>query len=419
MALIEKRSDHRFLPPASAGGGLLERRSFLASGLGLSVALAPGKSAAASVVAPGGPDLAYGQPSAHEAAVQRSESRLAGFSVWRTPLAQQRGIITPSGLHFAVHHNGLPEIDPQRHALMIHGLVDRPLRFDLQRLARYPMRSQIRFLECAGNTAANALSPFAKDESATELFGELSGTEWTGIPLALLLREAGIKPSAKWLVAEGADAGAHSRSLPLDAVLQHGLLALYQNGERLRPSQGYPMRLIMPGWEGNVNVKWLQRLELSDQPAYSKDESGLYTQVLADGRIERFAFAMDVKSVITHPSGGQQLADPKGFYEISGLAWSGHGRIAQVEVSADGGRSWARAELQPPVLDRALTRFSIPWQWSGKPALLMSRASDEQGRSQPTRADWKRRYAAHSFNHYNAIQAWQVARDGRVSNVYA
>lgn len=373
----------------------------------------------AAMAQPGGADVPYGQPSSHEAHVQRTLSTQSGFPVWRTPLQHQHGIVTPNGLHFAVHHNGVPEIAPERHALRIHGLVNKPLRFDLERLMRYPMVSRLHFLECAGNSAANALSPTALDESLGELAGEVSCAEWTGVPLSYLLHEAGLKEGAQWVVVEGADAGSHSRSLPLNALLRDAMVALFQNGERLRPSQGYPMRLFMPGWEGNVNVKWLHRLEVSDRPAFTKDESGMYTQVLADGRIERFAFHMEVKSVITNPSGRQTLLEPHGFHEISGLAWSGRGRIARVEVSVDGGRSWVAAQLHAPVLDRAFTRFSLPWQWTGQSAVLMSRATDEHGKVQPLRSEWKRRYAMHSFNHYNAVQAWRVRTDGRVENVYA
>lgn len=425
-----------------AGGGLIERRSFLKSGLGFTVAgmmsgLPSGQAGAAApdaaqpVGAPlppwmktlGGADLSYGTPSPHERSVIRRSreeaSQNAGFSALHTPIENQRGIITPSGLHFAVHHNGIPDIDPQQHQLIIHGLVDRPLRFDMERLLRYPMISDIRFLECSGNTAANALSPWARDDSCQELFGQVSGSEWSGVPLSILLREAGVKSSARWVIAEGADGGSHSRSLPLSKLMDDAIIALYQNGERLRTSQGYPMRLFVPGWEGNVNVKWLHRLEVADAPAYTKDESGLYTEVLGNGDIERFTFHMDVKSVITHPSGKQMLPEVKGFYEISGLAWSGYGKIRKVEVSADNGKTWAQARLHGPVLDKALTRFSIPWQWDGSPAILLSRATDEHGRTQPTRKQWKSKYAAHSFNHYNAIQAWKIDRHGKVENTYA
>ncbi len=419
---------------AIVGGSRQGRRSFMRSGLSFGMAGMAGLAGAANsepigarmpdaMKTLGGTDLAYGQPSPHEKAVQRlpyqTAPQTAGFAIWRSPLQHQRGIITPSGLHFSVHHNGLPDIAPERHELMIHGLVDRPLRFDLERLMRYPMLSRIHFMECAGNSAANALSPTALNQTLGDLAGEVSCSEWTGVPLSYLLNEAGLKDSAKWVVVEGADGGSHSRSLPVSALLKDGMIALYQNGERLRPSQGYPMRLFMPGWEGNVNVKWVHRLEVVDAPAYTKDESGMYTQILSDGQIERFAFHMDVKSLITHPSGMQRLPETKGFYEIAGLAWSGHGRIAKVEVSVDGGSTWAQAQLQGPVLDRAFTRFTLPWQWNGKKATLMSRATDALGRTQPLRSEWKRKYAMHSFHHYNAIQAWRVGSDGLVENSYA
>lgn len=411
--------------PSSDGRNNLARRDFLgglALGAGALVARAAEPLATRlpdAMTRLGGADLPYGQPSSYEQTVQRTESRVSGFPAWRTPLQEQRGIITPSGLHFAVHHNGVPDIAPRQHELMVHGMVRKPLRFDLERLLRYPMVSRIHFLECAGNSAANALSPTALQAPLGEIAGEVSCSEWTGVPLSYLLHEAGLKEGAQWVVAEGADGGSHSRSLPLAPLLRDAMVALYQNGERLRPSQGYPMRLFMPGWEGNTQVKWLHRLEVTDVPAHTKDESGLYTQVLADGRIERFALHMDVKSVITHPSGRQTLPQPQGFFEIGGLAWSGHGRIARVDVSVDGGQHWAPAQLQGPVHDRAFTRFTLPWRWSGRKAVLMSRATDEHGRVQPTRSEWKRRYAMHSFNHYNAIQAWRVGSDGVVENVYA
>lgn len=415
-----------------AGGGLLSRRSFLTL-TGGAVASEALRSAAPAVAesrfasfpewmrAPGATEAPYGRPSTHEGAIQRvswvGPPQRAGFAIWNTPLANQRGVITPSGLHFVVNHNGRPEIDPARHRLLIHGMVERPLTFDVERLLRYPMRSAIRFVECSGNTAANAVEAAPADADCTALFGQISGSEWSGIPFATLLNEAGVKPKATWVIAEGADGGSHSRSIPLAKMLDDAILALYQNGERLRPSQGYPMRLLLPGWEGNASVKWLHRIEVTDSPAYSKDESGLYSEVLRDGTIERFTFEMDVKSVITHPAGGQQLP-AAGLYEIQGLAWSGFGSVARVEVSADGGRTWADADLEAPVLDKSLTRFTIPWRWDGKPATLASRATDSAGRVQPLRARWKARYAAHSFNHYNAVQAWRVRKDGSVVNTY-
>ena len=418
-----------------AGGGLLARRSFLLTGASFLAATAVRPALAASdegaqrigesfpqwMRTPGASDTGYGLPVDAERAIKRQQQPTsaegAGFSIWHTPIANQPGVITPSGLHFGVHHNGIPQIDPDRHELLIHGLVERPLKFSLEKLLRYPMVSRILFLECSGNTAANAISPVAVDGSCQDLFGQLSGSEWVGVPARILLDEAGLKSSARWAIAEGADGGSHSRSIPVSKLLDDAIVAVYQNGERLRGAQGYPLRLLLPGWEGNTNVKWLHRLELSDTPSYSKDESGLYSEPLAKGGFARFSFEMDVKSVITHPSGGQALGE-SGFYEIAGLAWSGHGQVRRVEVSADGGASWANAELAEPVVPKSLTRFAIPWRWDGKPTTLLCRASDDAGRRQPRRAEWKSRYADHSFNHYNAIQAWQVDRDGTLCNAY-
>ena len=429
-----------------AKAGLLDRRSFILSGLAFSSSLAVSNVAASDKIStskvsaskiraakidqslptwmkmPGGSDTEYGAPSKYEKHIKRDVAEhtpeTSIFSIWHTPIENQRGIITPNGLHFSVNHNGIPDIDPQKHKLMIHGLVDKPLTFDMESLLRYPMVSAINFLECAGNTAPNAVSLTPLDQTGQELFGQVSGAEWSGIPLKHILQEAGLKPTAKWVIAEGADGGSHSRSIPVSKLLDDAIIALYQNGERLRPSQGYPMRLFVPGWEGNANVKWLHRLEVTDKPAFTKDESGLYSDILDDGKIQRFSFHMDVKSVITHPSGKQVLPEKKGFYEISGLAWSGYGKIKQVEVSADGGETWALAHLDQPVLSKSLTRFHIPWQWSGNSTVLLSRATDEFGRVQPTRTHWRKKYASYSFNHYNAIQAWHVSGDGVVENSY-
>jgi len=423
-----------------AAGGLLDRRSFILSGLALSstyplAALSQatlekprsmpdniGSELPQWMKVPGYGASEYGQPSGHEKHIKRylekNTPETSIFSIWHTPIANQRGIITPSGLHFSVSHNGIPDISPEKHQLMIHGLVDKPLKFDIESLMRYPIVSNINFLECAGNTAPNAVSFNALDQNCQELFGQISGSEWAGIPLKYLLQEAGLKPNAKWVIVEGADGGSHARSIPLSKLLDDAIIAMYQNGERLRPEQGYPMRLFLPGWEGNASVKWVHRLEVTDKPAFTKDESGLYSDILEDGRVERFSFHMGVKSVITHPSGKQQLPDKKGFYEISGLAWSGHGKIKYVEVSADGGLTWAKAHLDSPVLSKSLTRFHIPWQWQGHESTILSRATDEQGHVQPTRDKWREKYASYSFNHYNAIQAWHIDRDGKVKNVY-
>lgn len=417
---------------AVAGGGLLDRRSFLLSGLALTTAIplaAQQEPLTSNTVAvpnwmkmPGQSDSAYGVPSTHEAHIKRELAKnhpeTSLFSIWHSPIQNQRGAITPSGLHFSVHHNGIPDIDPDKHQLLLHGLVEKPLKFTTQDLIRYPMTSRIHFLECAGNTASNAVSLTPLNHSCQDLFGQVSGSEWTGIPIKHLLNEAKLKPNAKWVIAEGADGGSHARSIPLSALLEDGIIAFYQNGERLRPSQGYPMRLFIPGWEGNANIKWLHRLEVTDQPAFTKDESGLYSDILDDGSIRRFSFHMEVKSVITNPSGKQFLPEKKGFYELSGLAWSGRGKIKHVEVSADGGKSWAKAHIEQPVLDKSLTRFSIPWYWNGNKSIILSRATDEHGNVQPTREEWRNTYASYSFNHFNAIQAWLINSDGSVENTY-
>jgi sulfane dehydrogenase subunit SoxC len=237
------------------------------------------------------------------------------------------------------------------------------------------------------------------------------------VPLAVLLDEAGVKPEGRWLLAEGADAAAMSRSVPMAKAMDDAILALYQNGERLRPEQGYPVRLFLPGYEGNMSVKWLRRIKVTAEPTMTKDETSKYSDLQPNGRAKLFTFPMEVKSVITAPSGMQTMQGP-GLYQISGVAWSGFGRVRRVEVSADGGKSFAEAALDGPVLPQALTRFRMPWRWDGSPSVLMSRAVDETGGVQPTRAALiAARGAAYRY-HYNAIQSWSVAAGGAVSNVY-
>lgn len=409
--------------------GFLARRDFLKTGATVLTALsAPAAvSSAASarkfpqaMLQPGVGDEPYGQPSNYEQTVKRMippDRPGSALKVSYTPIHLQRGIITPAGLHFTTHHSGIANIDPQQHQLYIHGMTDKPLKFSVQDLMRYPLSGGIHFLECSGNTWWQGLSNDAPDKTCIDLYGLMSGSEWLGVPVKLLLKEAGIHPKAKWVIAEGSDSGTLARSIPLVKMMDDAIIALYQNGERLRPAQGYPMRLFLPGWEGNTNVKWLRRLEVTDQPAYTKDESRSYTETLIDGSLEGFSLRMGVKSVIIHPSAGHTLPEA-GFYEVSGLAWSGFGKIQSVEVSDDGGKHWYKADLHKPVLSRAHTRFSLPWRWSGKPVRLQSRAIDERGNRQPTRKQWHNVYALGSYNHYNAIQVWQIDRQGRVNNVY-
>lgn len=329
-----------------------------------------------------------------------------------TPLQDMHGIITPNGLHYERHHAGVPAIDPDQHRLLIHGLVERPLSLSMEDIVRYPSVSRIFFLECSGNTQgwANA----KKEWTAQDSHGLLSCSEWTGVPLSTVLAEVGLKLQAKWLLAEGADAAAMTRSIPIEKALDDAILAYAQNGEHLRAEQGYPLRLFLPGFEGNMSVKWLRRLKVGDQPYFSREETSKYTGLLPDGSATSFNFIMEVKSVITHPSGGQQLRDP-GFHEISGLAWSGRGRISRVDVSTDGGATWRAAQLQEPVLNKCLTRFRLPWSWDGREALLQSRATDEFGNVQPTHDALVARLGTNFYYHYNAIHTWRIEPSGALS----
>ena len=414
-----------------AGNGLLDRRLFLKQGMALvgasSLATVSAMAEAAEppdtppgMQSPGAGMSSYGGPAKYESKVTRalirSQPGTTGSGASRTPLEALDGMITPSGLHFERHHSGVPDIDPERHRLLIHGMVKRPLIFTVDALMQYPMVSRIHFLECAGNSAL-MYGPNPAPLRCGELHGLVSCSEWTGVPLRSLLEEAGVEPSAPWILAEGADAAAMSRSVPMTKAMDDALLALYQNGERLRPENGYPVRLFLPGYEGNMSVKWLRRIKVTPTPTMTKDETSRYTDLQADGKALMFTYPMDVKSVITRPSPGLSLKSP-GLYEVSGIAWSGNGTITGVEVSADGGQSWAGAALSGPVLPRALTRFRIPWKWNGAPAVLKSRATDDTGQVQPPR---ERLVAEHGTNvifHYSAIQAWSVAANGEVKNAY-
>ena len=414
--------------PAS-GNGILNRRIFLegvlaasATGAGLSAAAAEPLAIEPWMRKPGTGFEGYGQPSRFESKVVRfmpppPNPATQGVGAARTPLHLLDGMITPSGLHFERSHSGIPDIDPDRHRVVIHGLVNRPLVFTLEALHRYPMTSRIAFIECGGNSQAlNAPKPAPLPLVA--IHGLLGCQEWTGVKLSTLLDEAGVDPAARWVIAEGADSAAMSRSIPLSKAMDDVLVCLYQNGERVRPSNGYPVRLLVPGFEGNMNVKWLRRLKLTATPAYTKDETSKYTILLKDEKSWQFVFPMEVKSLITRPSPGLTLKGP-GFYEISGLAWSGNGSIRQVDVSADGGKSWAPAAIQGPVLPKAPVRFRAPWQWNGGPAVLQSRATDDTGMVQPTREQFANERGLRGVYHYNAIASWAINEKGEASNVYA
>ncbi|MDX1403744.1 MAG: sulfite dehydrogenase [Woeseiaceae bacterium] len=409
----------------AAGNGLLDRRFFLkagaAGGATLLSASAAGLERQDWMKYPGGPMSEDGAPSVHESHVKRiaisSQPGTTGTGVSRTPLEYLNGLITPSRLHFERHHSGIPDIHPDQHRLAIYGMVDRPLSFSLDKLARYPMVSRIQFLECSGNSGGS-IAPEPVQASCGAIHGLVAASEWGGVPLSVLLDEVGVKRGAKWIIADGADSAMMSRSVPLDKVMDDAIVALYQNGERLRPGNGYPMRLFLPGWEGNASVKWLRTIKVMDRPAMTKDETSKYSDLNDEGIATLFTFPMGVKSVISNPSHGMTMG-PTGIYRISGIAWTGAGRIRRVEVSVDGGKSWADAALDEHVLPKCLTRFRAAWQWDGGPAVIMSRATDEAGNVQPTRAQVLEGRAAGQFYHYNGIQAWAVSSAGEVSNVYA
>ena len=363
----------------------------------------------------------YGQPSRFEQPVMRHIGRpygelAPGTGAALTPIESLEGIITPSSLHNTRNHSGTPDIDPTQHQLLLHGLVARSLAFSVESLLRYPMATRTYFVECSGNSN-RALAPQPAQVPAGALHGNISCSEWTGIPLRMLLEEAGLQPQAKWILAEGADSAHMSRSIPLEKALDDAMIALYQNGERLRPEQGYPVRLLLPGWEGNMSVKWLRRIKATEEPTHTKDETSKYTDLLPDGRALQFTFEMGVKSVITRPSSTMTLPRP-GIYQISGIAWSGAGRIRRVEVSTDGGATWADAALTGEERSKCLVRFRLPWEWTGQEALLQSRATDEKGQVQPTRGAWLAQYSPAMIYHNNSIVSWAVGADGRVKNVY-
>ncbi|HXP94363.1 MAG TPA: sulfite dehydrogenase [Candidatus Binatia bacterium] len=413
----------------AAANGLLDRRLFLRSGAGLATlgyALREPANAAPLplepwMTAPNGPVLPYDRPSRFESKVVRggggSRTGFSGVTNIKTPLHLLTGTITPAGLHHARLHSGVPDIDPDKHELLIHGLVKRPLIFTVEALSRYPLESHIYFHECGGN------SEIMYDEKPSQagvmgVHGQISCSEWTGVRLAMLMEEAGVDPKAKWILAEGADASAMTRSVPMEKVMKDALIALYQNGERVMPSNGYPMRLLLPGFEGNMQVKWLRRVKALAGPTESRDETSKYTMTHPDGKSTQFNLYIEAKSVITQPAPELKMRGP-GFYEISGLAWSGYGKIVKVEVSADGGKSWAPARLEGPGSMLAMTRFRIPWQWDGGPAVLQSRATDNTGYVQPTRAALIAKRGPWANYHANMITSWSIASNGDVTHVYA
>lgn len=360
---------------------------------------------------PGTPSDSLGTRSAFETP-RLTPVGVTGGSSW-TPHHLLHGTITPADLHFQRHHNGIPTIDPARHTLTVHGLVERPLEFTLEELRRFPSVTRTYFVECSGNGGRAWNNP-KPDMSPQVVEGLTSNSEWTGVAVSTLLRAVGVKTSATWVVAEGSDAAVMARSVPMDKMLDDALVVYAQNGEALRPGNGYPVRLLLPGYEGNMCVKWLRRLEVVDQPLMSREETSKYTDPLPGGKARQFSFVMDVKSLITSPSYPGQLAE-KGWHAVRGIAWSGRGRVSRVDVSTDGGRSWHNAALPNGALPLAHTRFEHLWQWDGRPARLLSRAVDETGAVQPTADEFRRVRGSAPGYHYSAIRAWDVAADGTVT----
>lgn len=394
----------------------ITRRQLLLGAAGAVGAVAVGIPGAEAVPAEVDPSTVPGAPSAQLGGRAEFENPVlapAGVTTGPSfsPLQEMTGTITPSDLHFQRHHNGIPKIHPQKYRLIIHGMVERPLIFTLDELKRFPSVTRVYGIECSGNGRAAFRSP-KKEMTPQQVDGLTSNSEWTGVPLAVLLREAGADTSAKWALVEGGDAPKLSRSIPIEKAMGDALIAYGQNGEALRPANGYPVRLVLPGYEGNANVKWLRRVKVGNQPWMARDETSRYTDPLPNDTARQFSFVMDAKSLITAPAYPQVLQ--RGWNRITGIAWTGRGKITRVEISTNGGESWQDAELQDPVLPMAHARFQLMWEWRGEAARLLSRATDETGYVQPTREQFARARGPGTDFHFNHIRGWSIEPDGRV-----
>ncbi|MGL5114634.1 MAG: sulfite dehydrogenase [Beijerinckiaceae bacterium] len=361
----------------------------------------------------------YGKPSPFEKHVVRSNvpwlTADTASSINFTPIHALDGIVTPNGLCFERHHSGVAEVDPAKHRLMINGLVDKPLVFTVDDLKRFPGRqNRLFFLECAANGGMEWRG--AQLNGCQFTHGMIHNVWYTGIPLKTLLDEAGLKTSARWVMPEGADAAAMTRSIPIEKALNDCMVVWAMNGEALRPEQGYPLRIVVPGWEGNMWVKWLRRIEVGDEPWHHREETSKYTDLFADGRSRRFTWIMDAKSVVTNPSPQAPLRH-KGANVLTGLAWSGRGAIRRVDVTIDGGRNWTTARLDGPVLPLSLTRFYLDMEWDGREMLIQSRAMDDTGYVQPTKDELRQVRGTNSIYHNNGIQTWLVRANGETENV--
>ena len=429
MAKIEKQKDNALDNPS--------RRKLLSHGLAGSAALASGavlsNSAAAATPDPliteiqdwnrylgdGVDERPYGMPSEFEKEVVRRDVPWLTAdpisSVNFTPLHKLDGIITPNGLCFERHHGGIAEIDPADHRLMINGLVDHELVFTMEDIMRFPRENHAYFLECAANSGMEWKGSQLNGCQFTH--GMVHNVMYTGVPLKYILEEAGVKTSGKWILPEGADASHMTRSIPIEKALDDCMVAFKMNGEALRPEQGYPLRIVVPGWEGNMWVKWLRRIEVGDKPWHHREETSKYTDLMDDGKARRFTWEMDVKSVITNPSPEAPITHGKGRTVLTGLAWSGYGKIKRVDVSVDGGRNWQTARISGPSFSKSLHRFYHDFDWDGSELFLQSRAIDEKGNVQPTKDALRQVRGSNSIYHNNSIQTWHIKSDGSAENV--
>ncbi|MDC1383108.1 sulfite dehydrogenase [Candidatus Puniceispirillum sp.] len=360
----------------------------------------------------------YGVPSEHESHVIRRNvewlTASAESSVNFTPIQDLDGTITPNGLCFERHHGGVPEVIPADYRLMINGLVDRELIFTIDDLKRFPQVNRFHFLECAANGGMEWRG--AQLNGCQYTFGMVHNVQYSGVLLSDICREAGVKPSAKWVLAEGGDSAGMNRSVPIEKILDDCMIAYSMNGEALRPEQGYPARLVVPGWEGNMWIKWIRRLEFGDEPYMAREETSKYTDLMEDGKARMFTWVMEAKSVVTSPSPEKHIMS-KGQNLLKGLAWSGRGKIRRVDVSIDGGLNWQTAKIHGPILGKSLTRFTMPFKWNGEELKVQSRAMDETGYVQPTIEALQKERGVKSIYHNNSIATWLVKSTGEVENV--
>ncbi|MCF6310666.1 MAG: sulfite dehydrogenase [Sulfurimonas sp.] len=365
----------------------------------------------------------YGLPSKYEHNIVRRTSSLMSSAgdmhaaVSMSPLHELEGIITPNGLHFTRTHNGVAHVDPNKYRLMIHGLVEKPIVLTLEQLKRYPSESRTLFLECPANGAAEWKGP--QFNSLQFVKGMMSNSQWTGVRLSVILDDLGLKPTAKWMLAEGSDGSEMSRTIPVEKVLDDAMIVWAQNGEALRPEQGYPVRLMLPGWEANLCIKYLKRLEFGKEPWYCKEETSKYTVLTKSGKAIQHFYPLEVNSIITSPCPEKPWSDLKigQMVEIEGLAWSGHGTITNVDISLDGGDNYVEAQLKGLVLPKSWTRFSYMHKFDGKPLFIQSRSVDDSGNVQPSVSQEKDIIGVEGVYHRNSIVTWEIKKDGSVHNV--